>query len=134
MPTTLSTHAVNHLEFERSSPSSIVMANPPGFTEPLEPLPVDADVQDRIVALQSMVDALSVPESVLTSGSSVGGIGSFTGRGLMTLGEATLRGFRNINERLKLRTITSKLSKSDGSDASDDVYDVLLELQRYVNS
>ena len=82
--------------------------------------------------MQARVDALSISESTPTLDTTVVGIGSLAGRGLMTLGEATLRGLQSVNNRLKLRTITAQLSISDASTISADVYDVLLELQRYV--
>ncbi|THH00816.1 hypothetical protein EW026_g1754 [Hermanssonia centrifuga] len=85
---------------------------------------------DRLQALRAEIDALSISEGTITSGTTAVGIGSSSGRVIMSLGELTLRGMRSLNLRVKLRNISVQLSQADEIKVPDETYNVLLELQR----
>ena len=85
----------------------------------------------HVRSLRDMVDTLSISGgSVSTSSATIVGIGTSAGKGLMVLGEVTLRGWETVNTRLKLLSIGAQLSRLDISTVPTDVYVTLLELQR----
>lgn len=86
----------------------------------------------RMHDLHRRIDIASISDSASTRTMTTVGLGAVTGRGLMMLGDVTLRGLRGVNLRLRLRTITTQLSTNNPSTIPAEVYEVLLELQRSV--
>jgi hypothetical protein len=82
----------------------------------------------------STTSASTVPTT--TSWSTAQGIGSFAGRALLTLGEATLRRGEMVIIQTRLRALKSQFPHKD-SDISPDLrvaYGDVLELSRYASS
>ena len=91
-----------------------------------------------LLSFQSSTASTStVPTNVTTTSSStILGIGSLTGRALVTLGEATIRRGSAIVIQARLRTLKSQLPHDDSyiSPKLSVAYRDVLELSRYANS
>lgn len=79
--------------------------------------------------------SLSIRTSTTSSGSTIRGIGELSGKAILALGKATLRGADYLSIRRRLIMISSKFphTNADSIGGVTQMYEDLLELSRWVN-
>jgi len=110
---------------------------------PMAPMPNHSDNSNlsairhpSLISFASDTSAsTAIPTPTITSRSTIPGIGSLTGKAIVALGEATLRGVESFAIQVKLKKLKDSFPRKDDDDTqaldSAEMYRDLIELTRY---
>jgi hypothetical protein len=84
-------------------------------------------------AATSLTDELSITDPTISSTYTVPGPGALSGKAILALGKATLRGAESLVIRRRLQVISSKFPHRNGDDIKgiERMYEDILELSRF---
>ncbi len=88
------------------------------------------DPRNRFDAIERDAASLLISETDTSMSTTVHGLGAFSGRAIMRMGEYTLRGITGVVIKWKLSDISAKIQRKDPQDWPPGLLDHVLELQR----